>query len=171
MSGKKLRPKTKQNKKMTAIPTEWHRQIDLVQIWMRGSHLGERDSFVDRRKAVLKAKRSAVRSCFLTLGDASLRWQEKSIYPRQKCWFVAPDSQERQPYPPDIVRWPFSPSASAALHAPEGRLSSPKPEAEINTYIFPARDSLSEGFPTEGVWRTWWLNTQTYVSERCGFKS
>lgn len=28
--------------KMTAIPAEWHRQIDLILTWTRGSYWGDR---------------------------------------------------------------------------------------------------------------------------------
>ena len=71
-------------KKTIAIPTEWHK---LIWFWL-GCYVaiwGERDSFIDRRKAVIKAKPSAISSHFLMLGEASLRWQEKSIMSKQTC--------------------------------------------------------------------------------------
>lgn len=57
-----------ETQKLTAIPIEGHRQIDLVLPRMLSSNWGESDSFPDSGKAVLRAKGAAVRSRFPKCG-------------------------------------------------------------------------------------------------------
>lgn len=147
-------------KKMTAIPTEWHRQIDLVPTWVRGSSLWGKRLHRWQEKGSDKSKVVSIRFRFPTPGEASLRSQEKSMCLRQTCSFVAPDSQDTQSYRPDVERCPFSTYRFDAPHTQEGKSSHPETCSWNRNIYSPSKAPPMGGFPTEGKSVAWWLDAQ-----------